>query len=53
MHKPGQGLPQEAIKHLIPNFSYLSGDNLLRKCLHGKTQNQNESFNGVIWRIVL
>ena len=22
----------------------------LRKCLHGKTQNQNESFNGLIWR---
>ena len=22
----------------------------LRKCLHGKTQNQNESFNGFIWR---
>ena len=22
------------------------------KCLHGKTQNQNESFNGMIWNRV-
>ena len=50
LHKPGNGLPQEAIKHLNPIFSDLSDDNLLRKCLHGKTQNQNESFNGLIWR---
>ena len=45
-----KGLPQEAIKHLKLIFSDLSDDNLLRKCLHGKTQNQNESFNGFISR---
>ena len=50
MHKPGKGLPPEAIKHVKPIFSDLSDDNLLRKCLQGKTQNQNESFNGLIWR---
>ena len=27
-------------------------DALLEKCLHGKTQNQNESFNGMIWQDV-
>ena len=27
-------------------------DSLLQKCLHWKTQNQNESFNGTIWRRV-
>ena len=27
----------------------LSSDELLSKCLHGKTQNQNESFNATIW----
>ena len=37
LHKSGKGLPQEAIKHLIPIFSDLSDDNLPRKCLHGKT----------------
>ena len=39
-----------AIKHLNPTFSDLSDDNLLPKCPHVKTQNQNESFNGLIWR---
>ena len=32
-----------------PVFAKLSDDDLLRKCLHGKTQNQNESVNRVIW----
>ena len=50
LHKPGKGFPQEAIKHLTLIFSDLSDDNLLRKCLHGKTQNQNEGFHGLIWR---
>ena len=34
-----------------PIFAYLSSDTLLAGCLHGKTQNQNESFNGVWDRI--
>ena len=25
---------------------------ILSHCLHGKTQNQNESFNGIIWKRV-
>ena len=28
----------------------MSDEELLKKCLHGKTQNNNESFNGVIWK---
>ena len=28
----------------------LSNDNLLKKCLHGQTQNNNKSLNGVIWK---
>lgn len=28
----------------------LCHDELLKKCLHGKTQNANESINGVIWK---
>ena len=27
----------------------MQNEDLLLKCLHGKTQNQNESFNGTIW----
>ena len=37
------------IAALKPVFARLSEDSLLRKCLHGKTQNQNESLNRVIW----
>ena len=32
-----------------PIFEDLSKDSELAKCLHGKTQNANESFNGKIW----
>ena len=32
-----------------PIFQDLSSDDLLSKCLHGKTQNANESFNGMVW----
>ena len=39
IYKPGVGLP----------LNDLSKDELLEKCLHGLTQNQNESFNGTIW----
>lgn len=37
-------LSRSVIKHVKP-----SQDSLLVKCLHGKTQNQNESFNSLIW----
>lgn len=49
-YKSGPGLPQDIIvKHIKPIFQDLSNDDLLRKCLHGKTQNQNEAFNALIW----
>ena len=39
------------IKTLIePIFKDLSSDRLLGKCLHGETQNANESFNALIWK---
>lgn len=30
-------------------FQDLADPNLLKKCLHQKTQNQNESFNNIVW----
>ena len=48
-YKHGKGLPLEVIAELKPVYARLSDDDLLRKCLNGKTQNQNESFNGMIW----
>ena len=43
----------EAVRELIkPIFSHqdLGSDDLLKKCLHGQTQNPNESFNICIWK---
>ncbi|XP_032217741.1 uncharacterized protein LOC116601166 [Nematostella vectensis] len=45
-YKHGAGLPREIIEKCKPVFTRLSSDSLLEKCLHGKAQNQNESFNG-------
>ena len=51
-YKPGKGLPLDVISHIKPIIIDLSRDDLLLKCLHGKTQNANESFNGTIWNRV-
>ena len=48
-YKPGPGLPDNIIKLVKPIYARLSSDDLLKKCLDGKTQNQNESLNGMIW----
>ena len=47
-YKHGKGLPLSVIAELKPVYAHLSDDNLLQKCLDGKTQNQNEAFNGMI-----
>lgn len=52
LHKPGPGFPLHVIAHLKPVFADLSKHDLLEKCLHGMTQNQNESFNNMIWERV-
>ena len=51
-YKYGAGLPKEIIRHVKPIFERLSEESLLERCLDGKTQNQNESFNGMIWNRV-
>ena len=40
----GKGLSLEVIRHAKPIFDDLQRDSLLTKCLHGKTENQNESL---------
>ena len=45
-YKPGNGLLPSVIKHVKSVFENLSSDELLSKCLEGKTQNQNEAFMG-------
>ena len=49
LYKPGPGLPDNIIALIKPTHARLSDDDLLKKCLDGKTQNQNESLNGMIW----
>ncbi|GFU72238.1 uncharacterized protein TNCV_625881 [Trichonephila clavipes] len=48
----GKGFPQEIIKIIKPHYMKLCDKNLLNKCLHGKTQNANESFNGILWKFI-
>ena len=48
-YKPGPGLPLDIIAKLKPIFAELTNEINLKKCLHGKTQNRNESFNAMIW----
>ncbi|GFW75151.1 uncharacterized protein TNCV_448561 [Trichonephila clavipes] len=42
-------LPVAVVEAMRPIFRDLSHPDLLKKCLHGKTQNPNESFHNVVW----
>ncbi|GFT35439.1 uncharacterized protein TNCV_922571 [Trichonephila clavipes] len=46
------GLLKSIINKIKPTYLQLCDQNLLRKCLHGKTQNANEAFNGCLWNVV-
>ncbi|GFV15802.1 uncharacterized protein TNCV_987851 [Trichonephila clavipes] len=46
------GLPKSIINKIKPTYLQLCDQKLLRKCLHGKTQNANEAFNGCLWNVV-
>ncbi|EGI57560.1 hypothetical protein G5I_14415, partial [Acromyrmex echinatior] len=41
----------EVFKAVKPIYEELSSDDLLSRCLGGYTQNNNESFNSVLWSI--
>ena len=51
-YKHGSGLPLIIIAKVKPIYERLSEDGLLETCVHGKTQNQNESLNGMVWQRV-
>ena len=42
-------LPGYVMEEIKPVFEYLSSDTVLGKCLHGGTQNVNESFHHLVW----
>ena len=48
-YKVREELPVNARQLVYPIYKDLTKPELLRKCLHGKTQNANESLNGMIW----
>ena len=48
-YMPGPRLPLDIAMKSKPIFADLSDESLLVKCLHGETQNQNESFHLMIW----
>ena len=48
LYKEKPGLPSVIRDKIRPIFLDLSDENHLSKCLHGKTQNNNESINNVI-----
>lgn len=49
VYKHKNSLDQAVIEAIKPVFKQLAHPDLLKKCLHGRTQNVNESFNGVLW----
>ncbi|XP_067210342.1 uncharacterized protein [Linepithema humile] len=44
-------LPADVLKAIKPIYEDLSKDELLERCLGGFTQNNNESFNQIVWKI--
>ena len=49
-YKKNVNLPLAIKRELEPIFQDLCKDDLLKKCLHGQTQNENESLNSIIWK---
>ena len=48
-YMPGPGMLLDIVMKLKPIFSEHSDESLQKKCLHGETQNQNKSFNSMVW----
>lgn len=49
-YKASLNIPSAIREKIKPIFVDLSSDELLAKCLHGKTQNVNEALNQIIWK---
>lgn len=50
-HQHKDAIPDAVAQIIKPVYEELSKDELLEKCLHGKTQNSNECFNNSLWRM--
>ena len=49
LYTPGAGISEDIIFAIKPMYADLTKADILQKCLHGLTQNPNESFNSTIW----
>ena len=49
-YKPNGALPVDVRSAILPIYNHLTKHEMLIKCLHGKTQNANDCFNGKIWQ---
>ena len=49
-YKGDNNLPRSYLAEMKPLYDRLSTDDLLRRCVGGLTQNQNEAFNRTIWK---
>ena len=52
LHKNKGNMATDVRKAILPIYQDLCKRSNLEKCLHGKTQNANESFNGMVWNRV-
>ena len=52
LYKHGVGIATNVIKEIKPIYAGLTKDDDLAKCLHGITQNANESLNVLFWQRV-
>lgn len=50
LYKHKNIVPIPVMEEIKPVFTELSAPKLLKKCLGGKTQNANESFNSTVWK---
>ena len=48
-YKHKNGLPSRVVQCIEPIFHDPADEKLLKKCLHGKAQNNNECLNKLIW----
>ena len=48
-YKQSYRLPSVFLEELKSTYEALSEDSLLKRCLMGLTQNQNEAINGILW----
>ena len=49
LYTPGAGIFDDVIHSIKPIYADITKTEALQKCLHGLTQNPNESFNSTIW----